>query len=681
MRVLLIAPPWRIPTQGTLAIATLRPLLEQRGHEVTELHGSVFFPSVDATGSGAGSDHSRFFQGDLRYAFGRVLTGRSIDDYARAITEYLLGEMNPHSVVSAEPEAGPEVVEAALGLDRASMRARVAESIARADICLDRIIEQVAAQVSEGGLHDVVGFSATFVDQLPAAIALARRIKQRWPEIKIAFGGSACFEEQAEGLLASFPVVDAVCHVEGEDVINPMFEALIGQGRLADVPGIAWRDPDDDGRIHRNPPPVLLRDMDRLPMPDYRGFIAQFEASDWAGAGSQLYFETSRGCWWGQKKLCTFCGLNGGGLPFRAKSPERAHDEIVHLYRDYPSANVLLATDNILDVRYLDQVFPRLEELPRDPHRPLRIFYEVKSNMRPEQVEKMARGGVSAVQPGIESFSDSILSLMQKGCTALGQIQFIKWAQQAGIEPHYNLLVLNPGEQPEAYREMLELIPFLVHLPFPAAVVTMLLERFSPYHQDPERYGIENPRPSGFYPLVFGEQVDPRLAYQFDYDHAMFTDEAHLAAVREFVAVVQRWQTSWRPDTLYYMESGANAAPGGPGAELAGERADSLVIVDRRGGRRQVRKLAGKAAAIFRFLDRHRLFSAVAREFSPTPVEVLEALLDVWIHRRWVCRVGDRYLAVIPRKGPARVTGEGVGDRTVARGLERADPVRLEVLG
>ncbi len=53
---------------------------------------------------------------------------------------------------------------------------------------------------------------------------------------------------------------------------------------------------------------------------DRAGFLADPSVAD------RIFvpYETSRGCWWGQKKHCTFCGLNPLGMNYRAKSPERA---------------------------------------------------------------------------------------------------------------------------------------------------------------------------------------------------------------------------------------------------------------------------------------------------------------------------------------------------------------------
>src|SRR6185312_11348545 len=73
-------------------------------------------------------------------------------------------------------------------------------------------------------------------------------------------------------------------------------------------------------------PPELLRQMERarnlsplfiqecanlidLPYPDHSDFFRDFEASSIHSlVVTEVTMETSRGCWWGQKHHCTFCG-------------------------------------------------------------------------------------------------------------------------------------------------------------------------------------------------------------------------------------------------------------------------------------------------------------------------------------------------------------------------------------
>jgi hypothetical protein len=43
----------------------------------------------------------------------------------------------------------------------------------------------------------------------------------------------------------------------------------------------------------------------------------------------------------------------------------------------------------------------------------------------------------------------------------------------------------------------------------------------------------------------------------------------------------------------------------------------------------------------------------MAAAFPRLEPRVIDALLLQWLHRRWICRVGDRYVGVIPRKGKA----------------------------
>jgi ribosomal peptide maturation radical SAM protein 1 len=621
-KMLLVAPPWRILGLSSLALGTLGPILRQAGIEVDELHGSILFPKV------ANPLHVLETYG--RYLFVPALNGTPVEPLLDDILRDVIDEANLQGILMPWAEVTPSK----LGLDEKHLKKAFRKDIASAQICLDRALERMLAAP-----YDIIGFSTTFDDQVPAALAMARRLKKVRPEVKVIFGGAACFEEQADGLVASFPEIDVACYTEGESVIVPLVKALRGEGELPSVPGIVYREP-GTGTLRHTPSPPLLENLDALPIPDYSRFIAQYEASErWIElhVPPRLMFETSRGCWWGQKSLCTFCGLNAEGLGFRSKSPERAYEEMTTLWRTYPTVVHLQAADNIVDMKYLTTLFPRLAELPKEPERPFRCFYEVKSNMKPEQVEVMAAAGVDRVQPGIESFSDDVLKHMRKGCTALGQIQFLKWAQQSKILPMYNIIMRNPGDRVEWYREMIELLPFLTHLPPPVGIVTMHLERFSPYFMSPDEFGITNVRPRPYYKLLYPDEgVDlGRIAYQFDFDHPSHTDAALTEAYRLCAERLGQWRDAWKDEQL-----------------LFGDEGDRLIVLDRRHGGNVKRTIAGVAAELFLYLDAHRSREQIAKTFPTLAPELVDTLLLTWIHRRWVCTDGGRYLAVVPRKGP-----------------------------
>jgi ribosomal peptide maturation radical SAM protein 1 len=352
----------------------------------------------------------------------------------------------------------------------------------------------------------------------------------------------------------------------------------------------------------------------------------------------KLFFESSRGCWWGQKHLCSFCGLNATGLRFRSKSAERVIAEIEELWRRHPEATCLQATDNILDMEYLRSVLPRLQPLAAAPDRPLRMFFEIKSNLRKDQVRALADGGIRDVQPGIESLSDGVLQLMHKGATGLGQIQLIKWATEQDIVLVYNLLLGSPGEQAAWYDAMLELVPALEHLPPPTGCVPIRLERFSPLHQRPEEHGLRDVRPASYYRLLYRDpRVDlDRIAYTFDFEHPQRGDDALRAAHGRFVAAVQRWQEGYAPRRAFYLAQG-----------------DAIAVVDRRdrdAPHRRAHVVTGAAATLWRELDRARPRAALAGELDP---ELVDAALAAWKHRRWIVESDGRLLGVIP-DGAAR---------------------------
>ncbi len=96
-----------------------------------------------------------------------------------------------------------------------------------------------------------------------------------------------------------------------------------------------------------------------------------------------------------------------------------------------------------------------------------------------------------------------MLKLIGKGATALQNLQTLKWFSEAGIEVKWNLLYGFPGEDPADYAALAELLPSLYHLAPPLARRPRALDRFSPYFEDPARYGIANPRPNRAFRYVY----------------------------------------------------------------------------------------------------------------------------------------------------------------------------------
>jgi radical SAM superfamily enzyme YgiQ (UPF0313 family) len=132
-------------------------------------------------------------------------------------------------------------------------------------------------------------------------------------------------------VIRQFPFVDAVVSGEGDHVFPVMVHRILENKTISDISGVLIRDMDlESEAAHRGAP--MVRDLDSLPYPDYDDFFEQLEASGIEADFRfpvRVMFETSRGCWWGEKQHCTFCGLNGLTMTFRSKSAKRAPDELL----------------------------------------------------------------------------------------------------------------------------------------------------------------------------------------------------------------------------------------------------------------------------------------------------------------------------------------------------------------
>jgi len=395
--------------------------------------------------------------------------------------------------------------------------------------------------------YDVVGFGSIF-EQNCAALALARRIKEQCPSVIIVFGGANFEGEMGLEYVRACPWIDFVVIGEGDEVFPKLLDRIALHGNDS-LQGIAWR---ENGSVRFEGRATMVHDLDRLPTPEYHDFFSAAallrKPPPKEGFNVQVPFESARGCWWGAKKQCTFCGLNGATIAYRSKMPARVLDEIDELARRY-GVKMFGAVDNILDNRYIPELFGRLAA--RDAR--YEFFYEVKVNLTRHQLETMVRGGVRRVQPGIESLSTHLLKLMRKGATALQNVRFLKWAHYYGMEITWNILLGFPGERIDDYERQLAIIPLIRHLPPAVAVTAIHLDRFSPYFDFADKLGICNVRPDSAYATVYPLDFDlARIAYYFDHEAS---DTVPIETHKSLHEIVREWFIAWHgpeaPDLRY----------------------------------------------------------------------------------------------------------------------------------
>ncbi len=529
------------------------------------------------------------------------------------------------------------------------------------DVCLEAVDWQ---------RYDVVGFTASF-QQTMAAMCLARRIKELRPQTTIVLGGAACEGEMGPELLRWFPEVDFVFSGEADLTFPLLVERLLAGRTLEPLPpGVIGRQgpavsspqqaeqtvcdpstrgaepsgagperhlPEQHSRRGLGPATVaLVDDLDKLPYPDFNDYFARLERS---GLREQieplLFFETSRGCWWGQKQHCLFCGLNGARLAFRSKSPARVLEELRYLVGRYGVRRVCWA-DNILDPRYFLSLLPMLKESGLG----VKFECEMRTSLWREDARLLLGTGLGAAQLGIETFATELLTLAGKGTTAIDNLQALKWFSEAGIEVKWNLLYGFPGEEPRHYATLAELLPSLFHLVPPLAVGRVRLDRFSPYFEQPTRFGLVRVRPQRSFAFVYPFPADAlaRLAYYFEFAYADRREPEQYA--QGVLGAARQWQELSGTAGLRYWN-----------------RPDEvLLMTDTRPAAKTFQwRLTGWQRELYLYCDPARtaaeVFAFVAREMpAPKPSQQqVSAALDEWVHARVMAYLDGKYLSLALR--------------------------------
>ncbi|HEU4505702.1 MAG TPA: RiPP maturation radical SAM C-methyltransferase, partial [Nitrospira sp.] len=399
--------------------------------------------------------------------------------------------------------------------------------------------------------YKLIGFTSTF-DQNVASLTMAKLIKDLYPDVTIVFGGANYDGEMGLEYFRAFPFIDHVVVGEGEVAFPALAHRVLGTRTEEFPPGVAFR---EDGQVRLNPNTSLFTDFAKTGPPDYDDYYHLLaELGDTAqGLDRILLYEGSRGCWWGEKHHCTFCGLNAQSMKFRAKSPEQVASDMTYLSRRYDTARFRLV-DNIVDMKYIDQLFGKFAA----DHCDLDVFIETKSNLQKAQIKTLALGGVKCMQPGLESLSVSQLKAMDKGVTPMQNIVCLKWSYYYRITVSWNILLGFPGETNDDYLRQIDLIPSLVHLQPPEAAGKFWLERFSPYYARPHEYGVRMTGPGLAYQYVYdGRRVDlNKIAYDFEYELDHWPVDPHI--YQELVSAVESWRrlhaSNDRP-FLYYSKA------------------------------------------------------------------------------------------------------------------------------
>jgi magnesium-protoporphyrin IX monomethyl ester (oxidative) cyclase len=489
---------------------------------------------------------------------------------------------------------------------------------------------------------DLVGFTSMF-SQNVATLAMARLIRERNPNAVIVVGGANCEKEMGRELADRAEVVDFVFSgpalrsfpqlvrhlMDGDEAACHRIDGVFSRKNRAQAAG-AGCSPETLVTLG-GPPTVRLfgeeNDINELVDFEYEPFLDRYEENFPSRGKPILLYETSRGCWWGERAHCTFCGLNGSTINYRSMRKETAFRIFNDLFHFADRVSEFQSVDNILPKSYLTDVLPFL-----DTPKGTSLFYEVKADLDEDDFRVLAMARVTRIQPGIEALNTSTLKLMRKGTSVFQNLSFLINSVRYGISPAWNLLIGFPGEGIEVYEKYLAELPYLTHLFPPQGVFPVRFDRFSPYYEEAGEYGLEL-EPLDWYALTYPwpREALANLAYYFA-DQNYGADYAMNAArmVSRLREKVERWKQLWDR---------------GPRPELRLERrGGAAFVLDSRTGEPREHALADDEARVLEGLATAKKLPNLAKELPGVDVDGAAARL---LERALIFHEGERYMSLI----------------------------------
>jgi ribosomal peptide maturation radical SAM protein 1 len=361
-----------------------------------------------------------------------------------------------------------------------------------------------------------------FMKQVTATIAISGAVKKKDPGIITAVYGYSFRQPAGTEIIRHTRAIDHVLDGDPENTIIGFYHDAVA-GKIK--PG---------GVIEYDP----VTSLDDLPTPDYTDYFRELDDLWFKHTKRTVCLESSRGCLWGAKNSCLFCG-QGNGSRYVVKSPERFSAELADLAGRYEPEQMQTG-DYLMPADYPEKVYANIK-----PLNVKNLFYELSPLTSIGNLEIMKSAGMNICQPGIESLNDGILGILNKNTDAVMNVRFLRDCKIKKVKPMWNMICRVPGETAGAYLDMADnVIPFVFHLQPPQNIRPIYIQKNSPLVLNPEKYGLKNIRPYEIYDCIFPDGANTSdISPFFTADYPSAFDDMRLK--QYFSDLMKRWADSY----------------------------------------------------------------------------------------------------------------------------------------
>jgi ribosomal peptide maturation radical SAM protein 1 len=482
--------------------------------------------------------------------------------------------------------------------------------------------------------YSLVGFSICLC-QLTSSLYLMREIKARCIRPVMLAGGSLIVASSAKTMLQAFPQIDAAIVGEGEKPLASLVEHFNQTNDLTDLLQI-------DGLVTAKSHKNALRfsqipDLSEIPAPDYQDYFDLLNSF----APEKRFFpilsaEISRGCWWqarkghGEKQGCAFCNLNLQWKGYRSKNPEQVISEINGLTFRHGILSVAF-TDNVIPPKQTEPIFEGLASSKKD----FQLFCELRASLTKRQLAVLRQAGVSEVQVGIESLSTSLLKKINKGTTAIENLEIMKHCEALSISDSSNLMICFPGSDQRDVDETLRAIEYAQSF-HPLKIVYFWLGLESPVYRNYHDFGLKAVLNHPNYRVLFPGNIVDKVAFIIqDYRGQKAYQKKLWRPVKEAVL-------SWKKNYEKLHKTPLSA----PILSYRDGR-DFIIIRQRRiNGNSQNHRLKGTSRAIYLFCDQNRSIREITGKFPMVNEQKITAFLKMMTQKKLMFEENGNYLSL-----------------------------------